>query len=257
MSWCTSRRGGTTRSPYSTRCARLRVAYCRPRVLRTVFGQRLLNLFCFVEHLLSAGKIVLPGDSLVAPTTILASCAREVSQGSQSPSQAPFSPQVSHELGVGNQVDKMLSRGRVAEALEATYHLCLDPVCVEVPETAIAFLDNIFAFWRSLTLEERATPWMHEPGGRGRRPRGGGGGKRGSSHDPAEGFGARHSRPSRSGQDCDITAIRAHNYLTHIYEDMRPLLWRVQVSARSSGRKHGGQRAHRPRGGSTRGARER
>ena len=167
---------------------------------------------------------MLPGDSLVAPTTILASRAREVSQGSQSPSQAPFSPQVSHELGVGNQVNKMLSRGRVAEALEATYHLCIDPVCVEVPETAIAFLDNIFAFWRSLTLEERATPWMHEPGG-----------KRGSSHDPAEGFGARHSRPSRSGQDCDITAIRAHNYLMHIYEDMRQLLQRVQVSARSSG----------------------
>ena len=182
--------------------------YCVFQLLRTeylellivaleFFGQGPLNLLCFREHMLGAGEIVLQGDSLVAPT-VLASRAR----GSRLLAymyekflklaitiKLLSRLSVSHEFGVGNPIDDMLSHGRIAKALEVMRNLPLDPVSVAVPEAATAYIDDILASWCSLTWEEQNTPWMHEPRGGGRAEKGGDLG----SHGIAEGAGARHS----------------------------------------------------------------
>jgi hypothetical protein len=138
-----------------------------------------LGLIAFDDLLQDAVEIVLPCDSLVAPT-VLASRARGsllLQHMHKKFLELPVVKRLldqlsaSHEYGVGNPITDMFSRGRAGEAAQVMRHLGLEPTERRVPQAAVDYLDDALAFHRSLPAKAGAEPdWLHLAKGTRWRP---------------------------------------------------------------------------------------
>ena len=135
-----------------------------PIVALEFAGEGPLNLATFGSLLEHAHEIVLPSDSLVAPLT-MASRARQSrllqymhERYLQMPSVRKLWGRLScsHEYGVGNPICDRGSRGSENEMLEIMHQLNLKPHKLSIPQEGIDYMNDVDAFFRKLTDEDRS-----------------------------------------------------------------------------------------------------
>ena len=133
-----------------------------PIVALEFLGEGPLNLLALGQFVGAADVIVLPCDSLVAPTGLASRFKSKIMvyldmKLRELPVFQQLLPRlvVSHEYGVGNPISDRGSRGGLREMLEIMQMLKLRPQEVPLPPEAVKFVDGAADFFDSLSAEER------------------------------------------------------------------------------------------------------